>query len=81
MGSSRRGVKILEQLGVTDRLLEVSPPIEDGVIAFDDMRIEVRGVARILGAPMLNVRRLTLDAILARRGRGCRRRRPHRDRT
>jgi 2-polyprenyl-6-methoxyphenol hydroxylase-like FAD-dependent oxidoreductase len=58
------GVKILDRLGVMDRLLEATSPIEDGVVAFDDLRIEVRGVARILGAPMLNLRRVTLDAIL-----------------
>ena len=58
------GVKILQGLGVMDRLLEATTPIEDGVVAFDDIRIDVRGVARILGAPMLNVRRVTLDAIL-----------------
>jgi 2-polyprenyl-6-methoxyphenol hydroxylase-like FAD-dependent oxidoreductase len=58
------GVKILDRLGVMDRLLEVTRPIEDGVVAFDEIRIEVRGVARILGAPMLNLRRVTLDAIL-----------------
>jgi len=58
------GVKVLDQLGVMDRLLEATSPIEDGVVAFNDIRIELRGVARILGAPMLNMRRLTLDAIL-----------------
>lgn len=58
------GVKILDRLGVMDRLLEVTRPVEDGVVAIDEIRIEVRGIARILGAPMLNVRRVTLDAIL-----------------
>lgn len=58
------GVKILDQLGVMDRLLEVTKPVENGMVALDDHRIEVRGIARILGAPMLNLRRLTLDAIL-----------------
>jgi 2-polyprenyl-6-methoxyphenol hydroxylase-like FAD-dependent oxidoreductase len=58
------GVKILEQLGVMDRLLEATSPIEDGVVAFDEIRIEMRGIARVLGAPMLNLRRVTLDAIL-----------------
>jgi len=58
------GVKILDRLGVMDRLLEVTSPVEDGIVAIDETRIEVQGIARILGAPMLNVRRMTLDAIL-----------------
>jgi menaquinone-9 beta-reductase len=58
------GVKILDRLGVMDRLLEATRPIEDGLVAVDETRLEVRGIARILGAPMLNLRRLTLDAIL-----------------
>jgi 2-polyprenyl-6-methoxyphenol hydroxylase-like FAD-dependent oxidoreductase len=58
------GVKILDQLGVMDRLLETTTPVEDGLIAMDEARVEVRGIARILGAPMLNLRRVTLDAIL-----------------
>jgi menaquinone-9 beta-reductase len=58
------GVKLLDRLGVMDRLLEAASPVEDGLVAIDEVRIEVRGIARILGAPMLNVRRVTLDAIL-----------------
>ncbi len=58
------GVKILERLGVIERLLAVAPPIDDGYIALDELRIEGHGVTRLLGAPMLNVRRITLDAIL-----------------
>jgi 2-polyprenyl-6-methoxyphenol hydroxylase-like FAD-dependent oxidoreductase len=59
------GVQVLAELGVLDRLLAVAPAIDDGVIALDDFRIEHVGIAAILGAPMLNVRRITLDAILA----------------
>jgi 2-polyprenyl-6-methoxyphenol hydroxylase-like FAD-dependent oxidoreductase len=58
------GVKILDRLGVLDRLLEETVPIEAGILAFDDIRIEVEGITRILGAPMVSVRRVTLDAIL-----------------
>ena len=58
------GVKVLERLGVLDRLLETTRPVEDGLIAFNDLRIEAHGISRVLGAPMLNVRRVTLDAAL-----------------
>jgi 2-polyprenyl-6-methoxyphenol hydroxylase-like FAD-dependent oxidoreductase len=59
------GVKILTELGVLDRLLAVAPAIDDGVIALDDFRVDYVGLTATLGAPMLNVRRITLDAILA----------------
>jgi 2-polyprenyl-6-methoxyphenol hydroxylase-like FAD-dependent oxidoreductase len=59
------GVKVLADLGVLDRLLELAPPIDDGVIALDEHRIEYAGLEAALGAPMVNVRRITLDAILA----------------
>jgi 2-polyprenyl-6-methoxyphenol hydroxylase-like FAD-dependent oxidoreductase len=65
------GVKVLDRLGVMDRLLEATSPVEDGLVAIDDSRIEVRGIARILGAPMLNVRRVTLDAILLEAAAGA----------
>ena len=39
------GVKILDRLGVMDRLLEATAPVEDGLVAFDDFRVEVRGIA------------------------------------
>jgi 2-polyprenyl-6-methoxyphenol hydroxylase-like FAD-dependent oxidoreductase len=58
------GVKVLDRLGVLDRILERTEPVENGLLAFDDVRIEVARFDRTLGAPMLNVRRLTLDAIL-----------------
>jgi 2-polyprenyl-6-methoxyphenol hydroxylase-like FAD-dependent oxidoreductase len=58
------GVKSLERLGVMDRLLEVAAPVDDGFLAFDDIRIEFEGIARLLGAPTFNIRRITLDAIL-----------------
>jgi 2-polyprenyl-6-methoxyphenol hydroxylase-like FAD-dependent oxidoreductase len=58
------GVKVLARLGVLDRLFEATVPVEDAVLAFDDLRIEVSHFDRLVGAPMLNVRRITLDAIL-----------------
>jgi 2-polyprenyl-6-methoxyphenol hydroxylase-like FAD-dependent oxidoreductase len=58
------GVQILERLGVIGRLREVAPPVEAGFLAFNDHRVSVDDAAEIVGAPMFNVRRLTLDSIL-----------------
>jgi 2-polyprenyl-6-methoxyphenol hydroxylase-like FAD-dependent oxidoreductase len=58
------GVQVLDRLDVLDRLRELAPPIEAGFLAFDDYRVSVEDTARIVGAPMFNLRRLTLDAIL-----------------
>ncbi len=58
------GVKVLDQLGLAERLLEVSPRLDEGVLAFDDIRIEIDSFIRIAGAPTINIRRVTLDAIL-----------------
>jgi 2-polyprenyl-6-methoxyphenol hydroxylase-like FAD-dependent oxidoreductase len=57
-------VKILRRLGVADRLAGVAACIDCGTIAFDEIRFDV-AVGDLLGAPMLNVRRITLDAVLA----------------
>src|SRR4051794_36760854 len=56
------GVKILDRLGVLERLSETAAAVDHGVVRFDDVHIELGGVAEILGAPMLNARRVTLDA-------------------
>jgi 2-polyprenyl-6-methoxyphenol hydroxylase-like FAD-dependent oxidoreductase len=58
------GVQILERLGVLGRLREVAPPIDEGFLAFDEHRASIDYAAAIVGAPMYNVRRLVLDAIL-----------------
>jgi menaquinone-9 beta-reductase len=58
------GVKILGELGVLDRLLELAPPIDTLFMALQKERVEHEDLESILGIPMLNVRRLTLDAIL-----------------
>jgi 2-polyprenyl-6-methoxyphenol hydroxylase-like FAD-dependent oxidoreductase len=58
------GVKILEDLGVLGELLEVTAPIDRGIVTLDDLRTELAGVTELFGSPMLNVRRVTLDAIL-----------------
>ncbi len=58
------GVKILTRLGLGERLLEVAPRLDEGILAFDDVRIGIDSFTRIAGAPTFNVRRVTLDAIL-----------------
>src|SRR6478752_2617015 len=58
------GVQVLDRLGVLDRLRELAPPIEAGFLAFDDYRVSVDDTAGIVGAPMFNLRRVTLDAVL-----------------
>jgi menaquinone-9 beta-reductase len=63
-GIQPAGVKVLERLGVLDRLLEVAPRIDHGTLAFDDARIGAEGLTKLVGAPMVNCRRVTLDALL-----------------
>jgi menaquinone-9 beta-reductase len=58
------GVKILADLGVLEPLLKVTAPIERGTFLLDDARIEISGVSELMGAPIVNARRITLDAIL-----------------
>src|SRR4051812_24285805 len=58
------GVRILERLGLREPLERVAAQIEGGRVRFDDVQLELGSVREILGAPMLNARRVTLDAIL-----------------
>jgi 2-polyprenyl-6-methoxyphenol hydroxylase-like FAD-dependent oxidoreductase len=58
------GVKVLDRLGVLDRVLEVAPAVDRGILAFDELRVEMNGITALTGAPTVNVRRITLDAIL-----------------
>ena len=63
-GVQPAGVKILEQLGLVEPLLKVTPAIDRGTLTFDDARIEVNSITELVGAPMLSPRRVTLDALL-----------------
>src|SRR5436190_6312494 len=58
------GVQILERLGVLERLAKVAAAVDHGVFAFDEGRLELGGVRELLGAPMLNARRVAFDAVL-----------------
>lgn len=63
-GIQPAGVAVLERMGVVDSLLQVSEPVLRGTLLLEDVRIEVSDLLGVVGAPMLNVRRITLDAIL-----------------
>jgi menaquinone-9 beta-reductase len=58
------GVQVLERIGVLDALLEVAPPMLRGRMAFEDDVAVIDDVVGITGAPVLSVRRITLDEIL-----------------
>jgi 2-polyprenyl-6-methoxyphenol hydroxylase-like FAD-dependent oxidoreductase len=63
-GIQPSGVKLLGRLGVLEPVTKAAAAVEHGRLAFDDVRVEVRDIRGLLGAPMLNARRITLDAIL-----------------
>jgi 2-polyprenyl-6-methoxyphenol hydroxylase-like FAD-dependent oxidoreductase len=58
------GVSVLERLGLLPSLLARSLPIDRGLLAFEDLRVEVGPFTEQVGAPMLNLRRITLDELL-----------------
>ena len=60
------GVQVLERIGVLDALLKVAPPMMRGRMIFDDAVAVVDDVPGITGAPVLSVRRITLDEILVK---------------
>ena len=47
-----------------ERLLELTPALERGTLAFDDARVDVGDLTEMVGAPMLAPRRIVLDAVL-----------------
>jgi menaquinone-9 beta-reductase len=63
-GIQPTGVKVLERIGVLDSLVKVAPPILRLRMAFDDVVAPAANVIPIAGAPVLSVRRITLDEIL-----------------
>ncbi len=63
-GIQPAGVRVLDDLGVGARLRRIAPPIDDAVVALGRSRIEYRGITALLGSPMLNIRRKSLDAVL-----------------
>src|SRR3954452_11294138 len=58
------GVQVLERIGIVDELLKVAPPMVRGRMVFDDDVAVIEDVVAISGAPVLSVRRVTLDEIL-----------------
>lgn len=58
------GVLVLQELGLYDAVAARAARIDGGHLAFNEDRQEIDEVTRHVGAPMLNIRRETLDAIL-----------------
>ena len=58
------GVQVLERIGVLDTLLKSAPPMLRGRMVFDGDIAVVDDVVAVAGAPVLSVRRVTLDEIL-----------------
>jgi 2-polyprenyl-6-methoxyphenol hydroxylase-like FAD-dependent oxidoreductase len=58
------GVQVLERIGVLDALLGVAPPMLRGRMVFDEDVVVIDDVVAMTGAPVLSVRRITLDEIL-----------------
>ena len=50
-GIQPTGVRVLDELGVGTRLREISPPIDDAVVALGRSRITYRGITALLGSP------------------------------
>jgi 2-polyprenyl-6-methoxyphenol hydroxylase-like FAD-dependent oxidoreductase len=63
-GIQPTGVAILRELGCYETLAALTEPIERGTVVVDDACIEFDGATELLGAPMLNLRRGALDAVL-----------------
>jgi 2-polyprenyl-6-methoxyphenol hydroxylase-like FAD-dependent oxidoreductase len=58
------GVQVLGRIGVLNGLLKVAPPMVSGRMVFDDDVAVFDDVVAITGAPVLSVRRITLDEVL-----------------
>ena len=59
------GVQVLERLGVLDTMLKLTPPIVRGRMVFDEgAEAAVDDVVAIAGAPVVNLRRVTMDEVL-----------------
>ena len=58
------GVQVLERVGALDSLLKVAPPMVRGRMVFEEDVALIDDVVAITGAPLLSVRRVTLDEIL-----------------
>jgi menaquinone-9 beta-reductase len=57
-------VQVLERVGALDSLLKVAPPMVRGRMVFEEDVALIDDVVAITGAPLLSVRRVTLDEIL-----------------
>jgi 2-polyprenyl-6-methoxyphenol hydroxylase-like FAD-dependent oxidoreductase len=60
------GVQVLDRLGVLEQLLAVAPPMVRARMCFEAEVAVVDDIVGITGAPVLSVRRVTLDEILVK---------------
>ena len=65
------GVEVLGRLGLLPALLERSRPIDHGLLAFNELRIEVGPLSELAGAPMLNAAKGDARRAPARRRRSA----------
>jgi menaquinone-9 beta-reductase len=65
-GIQPTGVRVLERLGLLDSLIELAPPMVRGRMVFGELNVAIDDIVGITGAPVLSVRRITLDEILIR---------------
>ncbi len=63
-GIQPTGVQVLDRLGVLDEVLSVGAAVDRGHVAFDEVRLTVESIVEVVGAPMVNIRRSTLDVLL-----------------
>ncbi len=63
-GIQPTGVKVLERLGVREKLEGLAPPMVRARMVFDDCVANVPDVPAVVGAPVLSVRRVVLDEVL-----------------
>ena len=65
------GVRVLDRLGVLEPLLERTRPIDRTTVAFNEVQVEVTGVSRVGGAPIVSARRVLLDQLLVEAAAGA----------
>jgi flavin-dependent dehydrogenase len=63
-GIQPSGVQALDRLGVRNEVEATTTPITKANIALGEARVSIADFVAAVGAPMLNVRRVTLDRIL-----------------
>lgn len=63
-GIQPSGVATLDRLGLYDRVRARAASLDSGLLAFEELVVELPETSGLLGYPMLNARRIVLDEIL-----------------